>query len=296
MANAHCNPARFLISALVLVVFPVPGALAEPPDVTWDLGNVSIPIHTTDPVARNWSWNCDDPSGQDPLTLRCQVLDTTLGLPGSGQEVLLEDAVCGSGSGPIFTNFTYDVTPPDLLTDHRYSYQAFCQDTISNTFFRSFWFWYDSGDPDVSIVSAPDLATTETTASFNFTCDDASYDYDFSPSSYVAACSLQCALWDADTDSPIVPAQPCDTSPVTDAATLAAHEYTGLTPRRYRFEVSGVDVVGNQSVVQSYVWEVIDAPAPIPTLPRWGLLILVALLLSGGSWIAKRRGPERASR
>jgi len=135
-------------------------ARADAPQITWEAGNPGVPVHTGGPLARTWTWHCDDPGDDFPLQQRCRVIDTTLGVPGSGPDVTLVDADCG---------------------------------TVN-----------------------------------------------------------------ADTSLTVSALQPCDTPFVESAATAATQGYSGLGPGNYRFEVYGRDGVGNQSLVDTWLWEITD--------------------------------------
>ena len=120
----------------ILLVLGVPRASrADFPEITWDVGNNPVPVHTAGPLARDWTWECDDPADDLPITLRCRTFDLTAGDLGSGQEILLTDDDCGTfGSDPASTTFHYDVPVP--VTDHKYGYAAYCMDDRGFSFQR----------------------------------------------------------------------------------------------------------------------------------------------------------------
>jgi hypothetical protein len=281
------SPRGLLGSVLALGFLLGPGpAVADFPQVTWDPVNPPVPVHTAGPLARTWDWECDDPSDDFPLSLRCRTYDLTLGGVGSGQEVLLGDVDCGTFvSDPAPVTFGYDVAAP--VSDRKYAYGARCQDGIGFSFFRHFFFWYDVGAPVPAITAGPPASSEATTAQLSITCDDTSYDYDFSPSAYQAPCGLSCALFDAVTNDELVAPGPCDTPLVTDEVTVASHEFSGLAPGSYRAEVVGTDGAGNASPAATHEWEV--TAASVPSLALWGQAASALLLVSASLWMLRER-------
>ncbi|MBI5486598.1 MAG: thrombospondin type 3 repeat-containing protein [Deltaproteobacteria bacterium] len=262
--EGRMKPRAWIPASLVVLSLSAPAA-AEYPNITWNPANPSIWVHNNGPVLRTWSWSCDDPSNEFPLYQRCRVYDITLGDPRSGLAVMLQDADCGTVSAdPTSVTFTYDVAdPPDLLTDHRYAYAAFCRDSSTSpgtySYMSWYWFWYDDSPPAVAVVTGPADPSASRDAAFEFTCDDASFGYDFGSSSYAARCTLRCTLLNDATGAVVAAERPCTTASVTDAATLATHSYAGLNNGRYRFEVFGTDGVGLRSPTARHVWT-IDLP------------------------------------
>ncbi|MFH2008769.1 MAG: thrombospondin type 3 repeat-containing protein, partial [bacterium] len=231
---------------------------ADSPQITWEPTNPGISVHTAGPALdRLWTWHCDDPGNNFPLSQRCRVIDTTLGAPGSGQEVTLADADCGVvNSDPTTVTYTYDVAVPQ--SDHRYYYQAYCLDGIGFSWWSAWYFWYDVTPPSTWITTGPPATSPASSAAFDFQCDDLSFGYDFGTSSYEARCFLRCTLFNDTTNTVVVPEQPCDIADVTSAATVASNAYSGLGPGVYRFEVYGRDGAGNESTVETWVWEITD--------------------------------------
>ncbi|MBN1773713.1 MAG: thrombospondin type 3 repeat-containing protein, partial [Deltaproteobacteria bacterium] len=241
-------------SALLLAAAP---ARAEYPTVTWDPANPAVYVHSTDPLARTWSWTCDDPSDQWPLQQRCLVYDVTAGEPGSGLEVVVVDADCGTAaSDPSTVTYTYDVTGAALITDHRYAYAAYCRDSAGYSYMSWRWFWYDAAPPTTTITASPSSPHAARSADFAFTCDDTSFRYAWGTSGYVAYCRLFCALFDDVTGAAIHVAAPCAVPRVESAATVATQTYTGLVDGRYRFEVYGRDALGLTGTAASHVFTV----------------------------------------
>jgi MYXO-CTERM domain-containing protein len=260
--------------AIGLAGLLVPGVVfAEYPVITWSPTNPYVPLHTAGPVARTWSWSCDDPSNEWPLTQRCRVYDITAGDPRSGLAVTLQDADCGvAATDPTSVTFAYNVaSPPDLLTDHRYAYAAYCRDSSTSpgpySYMSWYWFWYDASPPSVAIASGPSYPSGSRTADFQFTCNDTSFAYNFGTSGYVPRCYLRCTLVDNGTGLVIAPERPCATASVTDATTLAAQSYTSLINGTYRFEVFGTDSVGLVSTVARHVFTVVLPDGDGDTIP-----------------------------
>ena len=250
--------------ALAGALAVAPAARADLPDVSFDPANVPVYSHTTGDVSRTWTWHCDDPSDDWPLTQRCRVFDFTFGTLYSGQELMLVDDDCGTAdTDPTTVTHDYAVPPADLQTDHLYAYAANCKDSAGYTFTRWVPFWYDTSPPSVAITAGPSTPTPDTAATFSFTCDDTSYGYDFGNGA-PAWCRLYCALYDDDTNQVLHAAAPCDVSQVTAADAVATHTYSGLGPGTYRFELYGRDRVQLQSPTETFVWTVYvpDTTAP----------------------------------
>ena len=275
-----------LALAAGLLISLARSAAADLPDIAFDPGNPFVPIVTAGPLDREWTWTCDDPSNDFPLSLRCRTYDFTAGDLGSGQEVLLTDDDCGVFAfDPAPTTYVYDIVGP--IGDRKYGYAAQCQDSIGFSRTSFFYFWYDVGDPTVSIASGPPPITADPEAQLAFTCADSSYGYDFSGTGFQAFCTLSCGLFDADTSSVIVPHGPCDTASVTDAATLATHEFAGLPPGSYRAEVIGTDAAGNASQTAQFEWEVVT---PVPSLTSLGRGLVVATMLAAAIRAVRSKG------
>ena len=254
MARARRGAAFGAGAALWLLALP---ARAEYPSIAWDAGNPPVYVHSTDPLARTWRWTCDDPSNQWPLQQRCRVYDLTAGDPGSGREVLVVDADCGTAAtDPSTVTYAYDVPAAALATDHRYAYAAYCRDSAGYSFLTWRWFWYDASPPVASIVAAPSSPHPARSADFGFTCDDTSFRYAWGTSGYVPDCRLFCALYDDASGTAIHLPGPCAVSRVEDAATVATQTYAGLSNGRYRFEVYGRDALGLTGATASIVFTV----------------------------------------
>ncbi len=254
------------VGLAVLAVAQVgsPIARADLPDVSFDPANAPVYSHTTGDVSRTWTWHCDDPSDDWPLTQRCRVFDFTFGTLYSGQEVMLVDDDCGTAdTDPTTVTYDYAVPAGDLQTDHLYAFAANCKDAKGYTFTRWVPFWYDTSPPTVAITAGPSTPTPETSATFSFTCDDTSFNYDFGNGA-PAWCRFYCALYDDDTNQVLHAAAPCDVSQVTAADTVGTHTYDGLGPGTYRFELYGRDRVQLESATETYVWTVYvpDTTAP----------------------------------
>jgi hypothetical protein len=217
-------------------------ARADYPTITWDAGNTGVFIQNNGPLARTWSWSCDDGSNLFPLTQRCRVYDFTAGGLGSGLELLLVDADCGTaGSDPTAVTYGYDVPGASLHTDHEYAYAAYCRDSGGWSMTSWLWFWYDNSPPAVLIVTSPSNPSPLHTAAFSFTVDDTAYHYDYNGSSYRPRTHLYCALYDDVTGTVLHAAAACDVGFVEDETTPATQSYSGLGNGRYRFEVYGRD-------------------------------------------------------
>jgi len=243
------------LGAMLLVGLPAT-AWGEIPNIDWDAGNPTIGVHNNGPVQRDWNWSCDDPSDQFPLEQRCQVLDVTGGSPG----ITLTDADCGTAnSDPTAVNYVYDIAAGDLLDGHRYYYQAYCRDDTNASRWSAWWFYYDIGLPTVSIDDTPP-AVSGGDVSFDFTCDDASFGYDWFNSNYVPTCRLFCELVNTDTGV-TVSVQACQDFVVTGNTETASHAYNNLPTGNYEFRVYGRDGANNESTVATHTWEV-DNTAP----------------------------------
>jgi|GEM_PF-2596578 len=261
-----------LVITLALLVGSTMIAHAEYPGVSWadSTTNAPIYVHTNGDLLRDWQWSCDDESDEFPLEQRCRVYDFTLGNLNSGNDLLLVDADCGvANSDPTTVNYSYDVPAPDLQGGHRYAYAAYCRDSSTNPGPYSFtlwrWFWFDDVDPTVAIADGPSTtsANPSTTANFQLTCDEDSYDYDFGSVNYDPYCELWCALFDNDSGAVISAAQKCDGNQLLSTSEFGSHTYTDLPKGNYRFEVYGRDRVGNTSSTQTWVFEV-DPPDSDP--------------------------------
>ena len=183
-------------------------AFADIPVVTWDPANLPLILHTSDPLTRDWSWSCDDPSDEWPLTQRCQVIDVTDGKIGTGLEQYLVDDDCGEfASEPTFANFTYDVPLP--IAGYEYLYTARCKDSglgLTSTVKQSVAFVYDPIPPVATIVSGP-ADGTATAVHFDSVCDDGSFTYDFESwnPGHQTPCYMACQLFDNDDNSVVRP-------------------------------------------------------------------------------------------
>ncbi len=228
------------------------------PDVTWDAGNAGIPVQAKQPIARTWSWSCDDPNDDWPLTHRCQVYDTTAGGIGSGAEVLVSDADCGTApTDPTNVTFAYDV--PNPIAGRRYSYVARCVDATGYSFARSRWFFFDDVPPTPHVVAAPPSPTAQPSAQFALTCDENAYTFDFGAGlTYDPKCYLFCAVVDDTTGQTVRPTAACGT--LTDATSESTYAVSGLPSGTYRFEVYANDSVTNTSTTVSHVWTVDVTP------------------------------------
>ena len=255
------------VKALMVVVVMGWGAgeaRAEIPNITWDSNNDGLSAHNNGPLTRTWGWSCDDPSDQFPLNQRCRVYDIT-GLPHGTLTgaVLLDDVDCGQAmSDPTSVVHDYDVPAAGLLSDHKYAYAAYCQDSDpngANSYTSWYWFWYDNSPPGVAVLSGPQDPSDATEVSFEISCDDASFGYDFGSITYEPQCYLLCALVNDTNDATVVPMSPCDTPSVTDATQIATHSYAFLPEGTYRFQVYGQDQVGLLSNLATYTWTV-DLP------------------------------------
>ncbi|MBI5478724.1 MAG: hypothetical protein HY906_07715, partial [Deltaproteobacteria bacterium] len=263
MATGRQHPARGrgrhapLVLLVGLAGLAPAAARADFPTIAWDAGNPSIYILSTDPLARTWTWTCDDPGNVFPLTERCRVYDLTAGNIGTGLEVLLTDADCGTASSdPSSVTYTYDVTGPALQTDHKYAYAAYCRDGGGWSFLTWQWFWYDASPPTVAIASGPSDPSPLHTANFGFTCHDTAYHYDYGGTGYKPRCHLFCALYDDVTGTALHITNACDVSFVDDEVTVATQAYTGLGNGRYRFEVYARDGVNLMGPATSVVFTV----------------------------------------
>jgi len=244
-------------------------AFAETPVVTWDAGNTNIFVHNAGPLTRDWDWSCDDPSDEWPIRQRCQVADITAGPLGSGLEVYLVDDDCGTfPSEPTFASYVYDVPAP--VDGRKYLYIAHCTDgrqALDSTVKDSIFFIQDTTPPPVTIVNGP-ADSPAADVHFDSTCDDASLAFAFAPqaAAYVPDCRMFCALYDDVSGAPVLPVTQCDDHTVTDNAELSGHDYTGLAPGTYRFEVYAIDAINHLGPVTSWVWEVI-ADADLDGIP-----------------------------
>ena len=236
-------------------------AFAETPVVTWDAANAPVFVHNAGPLARNWSWSCDDPSDEWPLTQRCQVIDITAGPIGSGLEQYVADDDCGTfPSEPTFANYDYDVPAP--VDGRRYLYTAHCQDSrmaIDSIKKESVFFIQDTVPPTTNVVNGP-ADGPALDVHFDSTCDDASFTYLFAPqaAAYVPTCRLYCQLFDDSSGAVVRALTACDDPSVIDNATLSGHDYTGLVPGTYRFEVYGIDGASHLGPVSTWIWEVFE--------------------------------------
>ncbi|MCB9665258.1 MAG: hypothetical protein H6732_14195 [Alphaproteobacteria bacterium] len=252
------------LSALALgaaVLAPVP-AHAELPSIAWDDGNAGYYTEQAPPLARTWTFACDDPSDEWPLELRCMVVDLTEGPLGSGNEVVLVDEVCATAeSEPASATYTFDVPEPE--EGHRYGYVASCQDAKGNRYRSSRSGYYDPTGPTITLVSAPPPRVSEGEVDFTFTCDDASFGWDFSYLSFVhvAECDFRCALSKADGTS-VWRTAACDVPTVADATSPGSQHYGDLPPGAYVFTVFGRDEAGNSGVAVEVPFEV-TAPTDI---------------------------------
>lgn len=228
------------------------------PDVTWDAGNDGVPVQTKQPVARTWTWSCDDPNDDWPLTQRCQVYDTTAGGIGSGAEVKLSDADCGTApTDPTTVTFPYDVPTPQA--GRRYSYVARCVDSTGYSFARSRWFFFDDVPPTPHIATAPPSPTAQANALFALTCDENAYAFDFGPDiAYQPKCYLFCTVYNDTTGQVVRPTQACGT--LTDATSQSTYGAGGLPSGTYRLEVYANDSVTNTSAPVTHTWTVDVTP------------------------------------
>jgi MYXO-CTERM domain-containing protein len=240
-----------------LLLAPRPGR-CESPVIEFEESNAPIARITSGPVARNWTWHCDDPSNEWPLTQRCQVYDLTDGTIGSGNEVLLVDDDCGTAaSDPTTVVYSYQVSSPQ--PDRRYGYMARCTDSATPqpySYFFGYFFYYDTTPPTVTLQATPPDPSTSATATFDFTCSDNSQGFDLGSGD--ARCFLYCTLERADTNQ-VLSSGACDDFQVTDSSTVAQHTFTSLISRRYRFRLRGQDEGGAQSTEVTYEWTV-DLP------------------------------------
>ena len=291
---------RLLSAALALVAIsaPVPATgqscgTGTTPGIAFDAPfdftgpGRSMPRHTRSPDAfRTWSWSCDDPNDEFPLTQRCQVWDTcSLGGPCSANVAspspfvtLIDDTDCGTAtSDPTTVTHDFDVPAGNYLADHRYFYTARCDDADGNACLVSFPFWYDTTAPIVAIdgltIPAPPPSSGTTTASaahFEFHCTDNSKDYDFLGAPDPVA-TATCSLF---RDDALVLEEECETNLSVDGTENGSVDYAALEPGVYRFEVTCTDAAidfdaagivnpGNESDPATWSWTVETASTPL---------------------------------
>jgi MYXO-CTERM domain-containing protein len=258
-AAARMSPrrGRWVAALLVVSVLAPAVARADYPTITWDAGNAGVYVQTNGPLTRTWTWSCNDGSDLFPLTQRCRVYDFTAGALGSGLDVLVTDADCGTASSdPTSVTYTYDVTGAALQTDHKYAYAAYCRDNGGWSMTSWVWFWYDDSPPTVIIVAGPSDPSPLHTASFAFTVDDAAYHYDYGGYSYQPRSHLFCALFDDVTNAALHASAACDVGFVEDETTQATQAYASLGNGRYRFEVYATDGANVTGPKATFVWTV----------------------------------------
>lgn len=165
--------------------------------------------------------------------------------PGVTVETLVDGAVAGSGS---VTNGEFAVTVESPLADGAHEVRVRAKDSAGRTSAPSaaFALVVDTAAPSVSITDGPSGLTTDTTARFAFTTDD-------------AGASAECSSSDLGTGW-----QPC-TSPAA---------YGPLPDGTYTFRVRATDAAANVSVPRSRSFSVdstaVPAPTPAVSLPGNG--------------------------
>ncbi len=133
------------------------------------------------------------------------------------------------------------------LPEGSYKFDVRATDGAGNTFAVQRLFTVDATPPDTSVISGPAAGTVV-----------ASRAVTFGLSASEAGSTFQCRLYPSGTAAP----------PFASCSGPAAHSVAGLADGGYRFEVRGVDTVGNTDASPAVRGFVVDASAPVATFTK----------------------------